>query len=116
MDVEKIDISRFPLKHEVFTRKKELGEELARQRAAMRRAEAATVRRRKVVRWFCAALAVAAMIAAAIFMLHNRQHRTPDSIAMRFDGASGGIQPHKLQTTFMECRGAHRRARRLGLL
>ena len=71
MDVEKIDISRFPLKHEVFTRKKELGEELARQRAAMRRAEAATVRRRKMAGWFCAALAVAAMIAAAIFMLQT---------------------------------------------
>lgn len=80
MDVENIDISRFPLKHEVFTRKRELGEELARQRAAMRRAEAAArQRRRSIAAWACSIAAAAATIFAAIFMLKTVNIYTGDT-------------------------------------
>ena len=71
MDIEKIDIGSFPLKHEVFARKRELGEAIARQRAAMRRAEqaAARHRRRRMATGWIAAVSVAAVVAAAVFML-----------------------------------------------
>lgn len=67
MDIERLDINRFPLKHEVFARKQELGEEIARRRDVVRRSEAAS-RRRAARIWICT-MAAAAVVAAAIFML-----------------------------------------------
>lgn len=70
MDFERIDISSFPLRHEVFARKEELGEQLALRRAELREAEAAAARRfvKRFVVWSCT-VAAAAVVLAAVFML-----------------------------------------------
>lgn len=61
-----IDVSRFPLKHETFERKHELGDKLVRLRAVSRHAE---VRRRNVAIAFSSAVLAAAVVLAAVFMM-----------------------------------------------
>lgn len=69
MDIEKIEISRFPLKHEVFTRKKEIGDRLAAMRDSRRRFEADALRRRHRRNFVWVSAVVAAVVAVALFML-----------------------------------------------
>ena len=76
MDLERIDISDFPLKHETFARKKELGDKLVAMRMKQRAAEAKKLRRRA---WGWSSIGLVAAVAAfAVFMLRTVTISTAD--------------------------------------
>ncbi len=71
MDIERIDISKFPLKHEAFVRKNELGDKLAALRAVRRTTEKAAKRRRNRAWVWSGAGFAAAMVAFAVFLMQT---------------------------------------------